>query len=441
MLYNKANWEINKETGDIGEATILPLLMLPIWCWRTDKGLCHRRQEIEYLAQRGKVDADVLLRFDNCGTEKYKESCTLVDASRANKAIRQYHEIKTNVATFDKAITSGANREQNIYIELIQKLSYYLTNSLEKDDDPFSEGGKLEYRGGIGWWDKREQAYKEGKTRLNHATWYHFYEPMDMWERVKEVEGFEDIKRPTGAEPQYQRATDEEIKEWLADKNITSEAILITQIPVEIVISVPGKLLEKLVEDIRYRYDIGYPDWAHVYELDGHLMSCKIPIKELIPCINMGHKCGEVKIEGVNSGTCAYEWAGKEPNEYYNELTYTQGEKMVLVSLVGEYVRKDGKGKRIKSIIPGMTRSNNNNIPLTSDAIYYVPARLVGDAVRDDEGNMDDEGNIIEGVTGVNVNAYMNPYKKDKESNIWVPRIIWEFDNMKLKKYPDENIV
>lgn len=419
MAY-KDKWEINKEAGDIGEATILPLLMLPIWCWRTDKGLCHRRQEVEYLAQRGKVDADVLLRFDNCGDGKHKESCALVDASRANKAIRQYHEIKTNVATFDKAITSGANREQNIYIELIQSLSYYLSNSLKTEDDQFSEGGKLEYWGGVGWWDKRERAYKEEKTRLNHATWYHFYEPMDMWERVKEVEGFEDVERPTGAEPQYQKATDGEIKEWLADKSITSEAILITQIPVEVVISVPGKLLEKLVDGIRDKYytDMGYPDWAHVYELDGHLMACKIPIKELIPCINMGDK----------RGGDAYVWAGKEANTYYDELTYTRGEEKVLVSLVGEYVRKDGKGKRIKSVIPGMTRSNS--IPLTSDAIYYVPARLAGDVVRDDEGN------IIEGVTGVNVNAYMNPYKKDREKNIWIPRIIWEFDNVKLKKYP-----
>lgn len=419
-MADKDKWDISKEAGDIGEVTILPLLMLPIWCWRTDKGLCHRRQEVEYLAQRGKIDADVLLRFDNCGTEKYKESCALVDASRANKAIRQYHEIKTNVATFDKAITSGANREQNIYIELIQKLPYYLSNSLKTDDDPFSEGGKLEYWGGVGWWDKRERAYKEGKTRLNHATWYHFYEPMDMWERVKEVEGFENVERPTGAEPQYQRATDEEIKEWLADKSIASEAILITQIPVEIVISVPGKLLEKLVEDIRDKYytDVGYHDWAHVYEMDGYLIACKIPIKELIPCINMGYK----------RGGDAYVWAGKEANVYYDELTYTRGEEKVLVSLVGEYVRKDGKGKRIKSIIPGMTRSNS--IPLTSDAIYYVPVRLAGDVVRDDEGN------IIEGVTGVNVNAYMNPYKKDREKNKWVPRIIWEFDNVKLKKYP-----
>lgn len=435
MLYNKSDYEISKETGDIGEATILPLLMLPIWCWRTDKGLCHRRQEVEYLAQRGKVDADVLLRFDNCGNRKYKDNCTLVDTSRANKVVRQWHEVKTNVATFDKAITSGANREQNIYIELIQKLSYYLSNNTDTDDDQFSDGGKLEYWGGIGWWDKRERAYKEGKTKLNHATWYHFYEPMDMWERVKEVEGFEDIERPKGAGPQYQRATDEEIKKWLEDKTIAREAILITQIPVELVISVPGKLLEKLVEDIRDKYytDVDRRDWAHIHELDGYLMACKIPIKELIPCINMGYKCGEVKIGDVNSGTYAYEWAGKDPNEYYNELTYTKGKEMVLVSLVGEYVRKDGKGKRIKSVIPGMTRSNS--IPLTSDAIYYVPGRLVGSAVHDEDGN------TVGGVTGVNVNAYMNPYKKDKEKNIWIPRIIWEFDNIKLKKYPDENIV
>ena len=51
-------WEMAKLTGDIGEATTFPFLVMPVWCWRTGKGACKRWQQVEYKAQAGKVDAD-----------------------------------------------------------------------------------------------------------------------------------------------------------------------------------------------------------------------------------------------------------------------------------------------------------------------------------------------------------------------------------------------
>ena len=381
-------WEMAKLAGDIGEATVFPLLVMPVWCWRTAKGACKRWQQAEYKAQEGKVDADVVISFDAC------EGCPMLGDGAA-AAGKQLHEIKTNVATFDKAIAGTSDHTQNLYIELIQSPYWYPKNKIVSEADPLEGGKQLPYRKGIGWYRKREYAYERGITKHDKAHWYHFYQPLDAWERVKaakDEEGnllYPGLERPIGSEAQFTRATDEEVQAWLDDWLVDDNAILITQIPVEICISVPRGVLKKLVAEVeswgkqRETNSICYIDDA------GLLRAYKIAIKDVIPCINMGTISRGAEHE-------------------------TTGEKGVLVSLIGEYVRKNGNGRRIKGVIPDLS---------TIGFDVYAPARLVGEVGAD-------------GAIRVNVNAFKNPY--DKTGAVWVPRIIWEFDNVKLKKYPYE---
>ena len=399
-MADSGQWKKAKLVGGIGEATVFPLLAMPVWCWRTAKGACKRWQQVEYKAQEGKVDADVVISFDAC------EGCPMLgdDVAAAGK---QLHEIKTNVAAYDITITEGkANRTQNLYIELVQNEKAYLENEIMSETDPLEGGKLLPYRKGIGWWRKREYAFEKGITRHDKAHWYHFYQPLDIWERVKAAKDengnllYPDIERPIGSEAQFTRATDEEIQKWLDDWCIDDNAILITQIPVEICISVPRGVLKRLVNNIECwgeprHYDrygnFVYDKSKYVYYNDGkgELRAYKIPIRDVVPCINMGT---------INRGD-TYE---------------TQGQKGVLVSLIGEYVVRNGGGHRIKGVIPDLSTIGYN---------AYTPARLAGEVGED-------------GAIRVNVNAFKNPY--DKTGAVWVPRIIWEFDNLKLKKYPYE---
>lgn len=399
-MADSKEWKLAKLVGGIGEATVFPLLTMPVWCWRTAKGACKRWQQAEYKAQEGKVDADVVISFDAC------EGCPMLEDGAA-AAGKQLHEIKTNVAAYDITITEGrANRTQNLYIELVQNEKAYLENKMVSEIDPLEGGKRIKYRKGIGWWRKREYAYEHGMTRHDKAHWYHFYQPLDIWERIKAAKDedgnllYPHLERPIGGEAQFTRATDEEIQEWLDDWFIDDNAILITQIPVEICISVPRGVLKRLVYNIECwgeprHYDsygnFVYDKSKYVYynEGKGELRAYKIPIKDVIPCINMGK---------INRGA-----------EFE-----TQGQKGVLVSLIGEYVTKKGKGHRIKGVIPDLS---------TIGYEAYTPARLAGEMGAD-------------GAIRVNVNAFKNPY--DKTGAVWVPRIIWEFDNLKLKKYPYE---
>ena len=396
-MADSGEWNKAKLVGGIGEATALPLLLMPVWCWRTAKGACHKWQEVEYKAQEGKVDADVVISFDAC------EGCPMLGDGAA-AAGKQLHEIKTNVAAYDIGITkdSKGNRTQNLYIELVQNEKAYLKNKMVSETDPLEGGKEIEYREGIGWWRKREYAYEHGMTQHDKAHWYHFYQPLDIWERVKAAKDedgnllYPDLKRPIGGEAQFTRATDEEIQEWVWDLDIADaenatgkEAILITQMPVEVCISVPRGVLKRLVNNIECwgeprHYDsygnFVYDKSKYVYfnEGKGELRAYKIPIKDVIPCVNMG--------------------VGGEQRE-------TQGKNGVLVSLVGEYVRwgrTDKKPHRIKGIIPKW-------------AICYTPARLTG-------------------LLGEKVNwqAFKNPF--DKAGAMWVPCEVKKFIE-ELKKY------
>jgi hypothetical protein len=384
-------WEMAKLTGDIGEATTFPFLVMPVWCWRTGKGPCKRWQQVEYKAQEGKVDADVVISFDAC------KGCQMLGDDLAVDG-KQLHEIKTNVAAFDKSIKENSNRTQNLFIELVQSEYWYRQNIIEEELDPLEGSGKkLPYRKGVGWWKKRGFAFDRGITRYDKAHWYHFYQPLDAWERLKmarDKEGnllYPHLERPTGCEAQYSRATDDEIETWLWDFGIEmgDDAILITQIPVEICISVPCDVLKGMVDAIsveswgeqRHYNKYGELTWnkdIYSYFKDsGLLRAYKIPIRDVIPCVNVGaSKRGE-------------------PRE-------TQGKNGVLVSLVGEYVRYGTDGHRIKGLIP-------------DTAEIYTPARLTG-------------------MMGerVNYTAFKNPY--DKTGAIWVPRKIKEFME-RVKKY------
>lgn len=397
-MADNEQWEKAKLVGGIGEATALPLLLMPVWCWRTAKGACHKWQDVEYKAAQGeKVDADVVIFFDAC------EGCPMLEDGAA-AAGKQLHEIKTNVAAYDIGITkdSKGNRTQNLYIELVQNEKAYLKNKMVSEIDPLEGGKRIKYREGIGWWRKREYAYEHGMTQHDKAHWYHFYQPLDIWERVKAAKDedgnllYPHLERPIGGEAQFTRATDEEIKKWVDDTDMFDvedatgkEAILITQMPVEVCISVPRGVLKRLVYNIECwgeprHYDsygnFVYDKSKYVYfnEGKGELRAYKIPIKDVIPCYNMG-------VDG--------------------EQRETQGKNGVLVSLVGEYVRWDRidkKPHRIKGIIPKW-------------AICYTPARLTG-------------------LWGEKVNwqAFKNPF--DKAGAMWVPCEVKKFIEG-LKKY------
>lgn len=412
-MADNENWEKAKLVGGIGEATALPLLLMPVWCWRTGKGFCHRWQNVEYKAAQGeKVDADVVISFDACeaSADGERQRCPMLEGIENAAAGKQLHEIKTNVAAYDIGITkdSKGNRTQNLYIELVQNEKAYLKNKMVSETDPLEGGKEIEYREGIGWWRKREYAYEHGMTQHDKAHWYHFYQPLDIWERVKAAKDedgnllYPHLERPIGGEAQFTRATDEEIQEWVWDLDIAGaenatgkEAILITQMPVEVCISVPRGVLKRLVDGIsvenwgepRHIATSGknagklvYDKSKYVYfnEGKGELRAYKIPIKDVIPCVNMG--------------------VGGEQRE-------TQGKNGVLVSLVGEYVRwgrTDKKPHRIKGIIPKW-------------AICYTPARLTG-------------------LLGEKVNwqAFKNPF--DKAGAMWVPCEVKKFIEG-LKKY------
>lgn len=408
-------WEMAKLSGGIGEATVFPLLSMPVWCWRTGKGFCHRWQDVEYKAAQGKkVDADVVISFDACeaSADGERQRCPMLEGIENAAAGKQLHEIKTNIAAYDKSIKEDSNRTQNLFIELVQSQYWYLKNIIKEELDPLEGSGKkLPYRKGIGWWKKREYAFERGITQYDKADWYHFYQPLDAWERLKvarDKDGnllYPDLKRPTGCEANYSRATDEEIEEWVNDLDMINvendtgkDAILITQIPVEVCISVPRDVLQCLVDDIEcwgeprhiftdyadakeHGKNVGdmYIDISQRAYFDkgkGLLRGYKIPIKDVIPCYNMG--------------------TGREQRE-------TEGKEGVLVNLVGEYVRwirTDEKPHRIKGIIPKW-------------AIYYTPARLTG-------------------LWGEKVNwqAFKNPH----EAGTWVPCEIKSFIEG-LKKY------
>ena len=156
-------WEMAKLTGDIGEATTFPFLVMPVWCWRTGKGACKRWQQVEYKAQAGKVDADVVISFDAC------EGCPMLGDDLAADG-KQLHEIKTNVAAFDKSIKENSNRTQNLFIELVQSEYWYRQNIIKEELDPLEGNGKkLPYRKGVGWWKKREYAFDLGITQYDKA--------------------------------------------------------------------------------------------------------------------------------------------------------------------------------------------------------------------------------------------------------------------------------
>lgn len=417
-MANNTGWERKKLTGAIGEAVALSVLFMPVWCWPTEKGFCHRWQDVEYKAQEGKkVDADVIITFNACeaSADGERQRCPMLEGD-TGEPYKQLHEIKTNVATFDRAIGGSSDHTQNLYIELIQSPYYYPQNKIEWEKDPLEDGKEIPYRGGIGWWKKREYAYENGYTKYDKAHWYHFYQPLDMWECLKAAKTqdengnwkllYPDLERPTGAEAQYLKATDEEIQEWIDDWIIDDNAILITQIPVEICISVPCDVLKGMVSEIEEEFEEwGVPKKTtdKCYIKNDLLCGYKIAVKDIIPCVNMG----TIKRD--------------EPYE-------TTGKPGVIVSLVGEYVRlrkqyreKNEKGEkekwvRIKGIIPD---------PSTVGGDMYVPARLIGEAGED-------------GVSRRNIRPFSNAYVYEKTGARWVPRAIWEFENTKLKHYPYE---
>lgn len=316
-MSGKDIWEKNKEAGDIGENIIYPMLKLPLICWRGSNCSCVRWNfEATHIAENGKkVDADVSIKFDCTGCRNLREGqepkCT------------QAHEIKTNIATNDRSLFTRTERSQNLYIEFIQNLEAYLRDNKKTEDDPLT-GGKITYREGIGWWRKREEAFKNGQTTINEADWYHFYQPYDMWERIHLNRSGDNLKH-------YQSATDEQINKWFEDDSIPQNSILITQVPVEYCISVPGKQLKKLIED-----RVGYP-----YNKNDYEMGWNINIKDVIPC----------QQQYITDGT-----DGR-----------TAGIKEARISLIGEYVTRESK-ERIKGAITTLVAGKS----------FYTPAEIYG---------------------------------------------------------------
>lgn len=373
----KTKWEKGKLIGGIGEATVMPLLFMPVECWQR-VGSCHRWQDIKYLAAQGrKVDADVLINFKGC------EGCEMLGAD-LSPAAQQLHEIKTNVAANDTAITGNSERTQNLYIELIQNLEYYCEGYYVEEEDPLTDGGYIYYKEGIGWWKKREYAVEKGKTTVDKAEWYHFYQPVDMWERVglkrEKVKEFYDKeryckeKRKVKVPKQYKSATKAQINKWLADDRIDKDAILITQMPVEYCISIRGEQLKRLVSEIEAN-----KNRDNTYVLNGYEMGYKIPIKDVIPCV---------------AGKVNREWGAIE----------TAGLNGVKVNLIAEYVRR-GSDKRIKGILPKAVSA------------YYVPK-----AIR---------GRHEEGAIALQMGAYENAWTGE----FYIPKAVLEFEALCLQEY------
>lgn len=374
----KTKWEKGRIAGGIGEATVMPLLFMPVECWR-GSGNCHRWQDVEYLAQAGKVDADVLISF-SCG------GCPMLGADLL-PAAQQLHEIKTNVAANDAAITGKSERTQNLYIELIQNLDKYCTGDMWSEDDPLSEGGFIVYRAGIGWWRKREYAVEKGRTTVDKAEWYHFYQPVDMWERVglkrEKVKKYLEIdryghyqleKKRVSIPKRYKKATKAQVNKWLADDKIADDAILITQMPVEYCISIRGERLKELVAEIEANKTTD-----NTYTKNGYDMGYKIPIKDVVPCV---------------AGKLNREWGAIE----------TAGLNGVKINLIAEYVRR-GSDKRIKGILPEAVSA------------YYVPR-----AIR---------GTHKEGAIALQMGAYQN----DSTGEFYIPKAVIEFEALWLQEY------
>jgi len=372
-------WKKGKLIGGIGEATVMPLLLMPVECWQRG-GSCHRWQDVEYLAQEGKVDADVLINFKGC------EGCSMLGADLQPVA-QQLHEIKTNIAANDEAITGNSERTQNLYIELIQDLPTYCENEMRAEDDPLTDGGYIVYRDGIGWWKKREFAVEKGKTKFDKADWYHFYQPVDMWERIglkrEKVKEFLELdsygryckeKRKVKIPKQYKRATKTQINKWLADGGIDKDAILITQMPIEYCISIRGEQLKGLVAEIEAN-----KNRDNTYVVNGYEMGYKIPIKDVIPCV-----AGKIKRE----------WGAIE----------TAGLNGVKVNLIAEYIRR-GSDKRIKGILPKAVSA------------YYVPK-----AIR---------GRREEGAIALQMGAYENV----RTGEFYIPKAVLEFEALCLQEY------
>lgn len=400
--------------GKVGERVIAPITFIPnMPCWRSKDDIrCTRMHSEQYLAGQGeKIDADICVKC-NCTGCKY-----VPDGEEQQKEI--IHEIKTNVATYDENTKVGRNnrqinRTQNIYIEFIQNIDAYKKQKLTEQDDAFSENGKLEYIEGIGWYNKREKAYAEGKTKFNHADWYHMYLPYDIYEKTG-------IPRKS-TEPEYLSASDEVIQKWNADTSISNDAYLITQMPVAICISISDSRLEELVKTYK-----GIREYR--VEEAGYLKGVKIPVSQIIPCI--------------------------EPNIGYNYMYMDELRTDIKVSIVAEFIKK-GRTKRILSVLPverAYNRLEDNSreeLPEEMRLLSKIYAMDEEDLIEDDKssiivypelyvpeeifGKKTEYGYILEGLK--KFDKYM--FRTDIfEYGIarWIPKAILDFEVTRLRVY------